>query len=173
MLLLFIMDSIIHKLFTVAEYPNYMIYPNGEIFSIKNNKFLKPRYDKDGYERISLRNIFTHKLDTIKIHQLVAMCYLGYKKNSDFVVDHIDNDKHNNYLHNLQVITPMQNKRKEHMKKNKSNGLPYYIQLCKKGYSVRLAENKVKKNLGTFITLEEALEKRDNYFKELFINVKM
>ncbi len=173
MLVLFIMDSLINKFFTIAEYPNYIIYPNGDIFSIKNEKFLKPRYDKDGYKRVSLRNVLTHKLDTVKIHQLVAMCFLGYKRNTNVVIDHIDNDRQNNYLHNLQVITPMQNLRKEHMKKNKSNGLPYYIELCKKGYVVKLAENKIKKKLGTFVTLEEAIQTRDEYFKELFINVRM
>ena len=173
MLLLCIMNLIINKLFTLVEYPNYIIYPNGDIFSIKNNKFLKPRYDKDGYKRVSIRNVLTHKLDTVKIHQLVAMCFLGYKRNSNVVVDHIDNDKQNNYLHNLQVITHTQNLRKEHMKKNKSNGLPYYIDYCKKGYVVKLEENKIKKKLGTFFTLEEALNTRDEYFKELFIDVRM
>ena len=167
------MNPIIHKLFIIPAYPTYMIYPNGDVFSIRNKKFLKPRYDKNGYKRLSIKNVFTNKLDTLKIHQLVGMCYLGYKKNSEFVVDHIDNDKQNNYLHNLQVITQSQNMRKEHMKKIQQNGLPYYIRLCKNGFSVRLIENKIKKNLGTFKTLEEAVNKRDDYFKELFANVKM
>ena len=167
------MNPIIHKLFIIPAYPTYMIYPNGDVFSIRNKKFLKPRYDKNGYKRLSIKNVFTNKLDTLKIHQLVGMCYLGYKKNSEFVVDHIDNDKQNNYLHNLQVITQSQNMRKEHMKKIQQNGLPYYIRLCKNGFSVRLIENKIKKNLGTFKTLEEAINKRDDYFKELFANVKM
>ncbi len=167
------MEFIIEKLFTITEYPNYMIYPNGEIFSIKSKKCLKPRYDKDGYKRISLRNAITGKLDTLKIHQLVAMCYLGYKRSNEFVIDHIDNNKHNNYLHNLQVITSIQNQRKEHMKKKRLNGLPYYIFNCKNGFCIKIMEDKVKKNLGTFTSLEEAILKRDEYFKDLLINVKM
>jgi len=163
----------IEKLFIIPAYPTYIIYPNGDVFSIRNKKILKPRYDKNGYKRLSIKNVFTNKLDTLKIHQLVGMCYLGYKKNGKFVVDHIDNDKQNNYLHNLQVITQSQNMRKEHMKKIQQNGLPYYIRLCKNGFSVRLAENKIKKNLGTFKTLEEAIEKRNDYFKELLKDVKM
>lgn len=167
------MNHSITKLFIIPQYPNYMIYPNGDVFSIRNKKILKTRYDKCGYKRVSLKNVFTNKLDTLKIHQLVGMCYLGYKKNSDYVVDHIDNDKENNYLHNLQVITHKQNMRKEHMKKMQQNGLPYYIRYCKNGYVVKLQEDKIKKKLGTFETLEEAINKRDEYFKELLLNVKM
>ena len=33
--------------------------------------------------------------------------------------------------------------------------------------------DKIKKNLGTFKTLEEAIEKRNDYFKELLKDVKM
>ena len=95
------------------------------------------------------------------------------KKNSNFVVDHIDNDKINNYVHNLQVITSMQNMKKEHMRKVQLNGLPYNIKYCKDGYSVKLQENKIKKNLGTFKTLQEAVDIRNTYFKELLSEVRM
>ena len=167
------MDFTIQKLFIIPEYPDYMIYPSGDIFSIRYKKFLIPRYDKNGYKRLTMKNKITNKIDTIKIHQLVAICFLGYKKNSNFVVDHIDNDKQNNYVHNLQIITSIQNMRKEHMNKFQLNGLPYYIRYCKNGYLVKLQENKIKKNLGIFKTLEEALDTRNKYFKELLLNVKM
>ena len=42
---------------------------------------------------LTIKNKITNKIDTLKIHQLVAMCFLGYEKNSNFVVDHIDNNK--------------------------------------------------------------------------------
>jgi len=167
------MDFTIQKLFIIPQYSDYMIYPNGDIFSIRFNKFLKPRYDKNGYKRVTIKNKITNKIETLKIHQLVAMCFLGYEKNSNFVVDHIDNDKINNYVHNLQVITSMQNMKKEHMRKVQLNGLPYNIKYCKDGYSVKLQENKIKKNLGTFKTLQEAVDIRNTYFKELLSEVRM
>ena len=49
--------NILEKLFTLPEYPDYMIYPSGDIYSIRRKIFLKPRFDKDGYKRISLKNI--------------------------------------------------------------------------------------------------------------------
>ena len=165
--------NIIDKLFTIPEYPYYIIYPNGDIYSVKSKKFLKARYDKYGYKRVSIKNVFTKKLDTIKIHQLIGMCYLGYKKNSDYVMDHIDNDKNNNYIHNLQVITQKQNMRKEHLKKIKIDGLPYYIHNTKNGYCIKFNIDKKKFYFGIFNCLEDAVTKRNEYFKELLFNVKM
>jgi len=172
MLYLYIMN-ILEKLFTLPEYPDYMIYPSGDIYSIRRKIFLKPRFDKDGYKRISLKNIFTLKLDTITIHNLVARCYLGYKKNSGLVIDHIDNNKLNNYIHNLQLITQSQNCRKEHMKKLQKNGLPFYIHFTPKGYIVKFLENKQKKSLGVYENIELALNARNDYFKDFFKDIKM
>ena len=49
------MDFTIQKLFIIPQYSDYMIYPNGDIFSIRFNKFLKPRYDKNGYKRVTIK----------------------------------------------------------------------------------------------------------------------
>ncbi len=166
--------QIIEKILSIPEFPDYLIYPNGEVYSKRRKIMLKPRYDKDGYKRISLKNVFTKKLETVKIHYLVSKCYLGYTKDCGLVVDHIDNDKNNNYLHNLQLITQEQNQRKEHFKKlQKKNGLPFYIHKSKNGYCVKFKQNFEKKNLGHFDSLEKALHERNEYFKDLFIGVKM
>ena len=117
--------------------------------------------------------LFTLKLDTITIHNLVARCYLGYKKNSCLVIDHIDNNKLNNYIHNLQLITQSQNCRKEHMKKLQKNGLPFYIHFTPKGYIVKFLENKQKKSLGVYENIELALNARNDYFKDFFKDIKM
>ena len=39
---------------SIANFSNYLIYNSGEIYSIRNKKFLKKRYDRDGYPRISI-----------------------------------------------------------------------------------------------------------------------
>ena len=100
---------------SIENFSNYLIYNNGDVYSIKRNIFIKPRFDKDGYKRISIWND-DKKMKTIKIHQLVAMAYLDFKldglSNSKLVIDHIDNNKVNNYLHNLQIITRVQNTRR-------------------------------------------------------------
>lgn len=166
--------QIIEKILSIPEFPDYLIYPNGEVYSKRRKIMLKPRYDKDGYKRISLKNVFTKKLETVKIHYLVCRCYLGFSKESGLVIDHIDNNRTNNYLHNLQIINQEQNQRKEHFKKYcVKTGLPFYIHKSKNGYCVKFRQNYQKKNLGSFDSLEKALHERNEYFKELFIGVKM
>ena len=48
--------------FILPQFPDYLVYPTGDIYSIRSKKYLKPRYDKNGYKRVDLRNIFTQKL---------------------------------------------------------------------------------------------------------------
>ncbi len=165
--------NVLDIIFSLPEFPNYRIYPNGDVYSMKRKIFLKTRLDKDGYKRISLKSIFTNKLETISIHSLVAQCYLGYKKHSGLVVDHIDNNKYNNWVHNLQIITHEQNLRKEHLKKIKSDGLPYYIYFTKCRYNVKCISNKEKIKIGQYDSLHQAVTARNEYFKELMENVKM
>ncbi len=136
--------QIIEKILSIPEFPDYLIYPNGEVYSKRRKIMLKPRYDKDGYKRISLKNVFTKKLETVKIHYLVSKCYLGYTKDCGLVVDHIDNDKNNNYLHNLQLITQEQNQRKEHFKKLQKK-MDYLFTYIKVKMDIVLSLNKILK----------------------------
>lgn len=102
----------------IPGYNGYSISKNGDIWSDISNKFLSPTIGSTGYMHVVLyRN---KKKTTHRIHVLVAMTFLGhnpcgYKK----VVDHIDNDKLNNSLENLQVITHRHNSVKD--KKNGSS----------------------------------------------------
>ena len=34
---------------SIQNFSNYLIYNNGDIYSVKRKIFLKPRYDRDGY----------------------------------------------------------------------------------------------------------------------------
>ena len=38
----------------IADYSNYLIYNNGDIYSKKLKRFLKQRRDKDNYLRVDL-----------------------------------------------------------------------------------------------------------------------
>lgn len=151
----------------LPSYPNHLIYPDGKIYSLKRNKFLKARYNKDGYLRISIKNVLTGKLDTAMIHHLVGKKYLNFSSNCGYCIDHIDNNKLNNNIHNLQIITPIQNTLKYFYHKVNKNGLPAFIHYTKKnGYTFKI-KNLCDRN---FETLEEALEFKKKIFTEIFEN---
>ena len=82
------------------------------------SKILKPGTNNNGHLFVNLHR--DNKPKTRTIHQLVAESFLnhtpcGYK----LVIDHIDNDKNNNFLDNLQIVTQRLNASKD--KKNKSS----------------------------------------------------
>lgn len=88
----------------------------GRIKSFRKNKvkILKQLENTRGYLRVGLydKNL---NYRTIVTHALVAMTFLDYKPNKkqDFVIDHINNNKLDNRLINLQIITNRQNSSKE------------------------------------------------------------
>lgn len=75
---------------------------NGEIYSTKNgNGFLSGTITKKGYRRCSPE---TGK--SVYWHRLIMSCYIG---NSDLTIDHIDGNKTNNSLSNLEYVTNREN----------------------------------------------------------------
>jgi len=95
------------------DIPNYEGYYQvsdlGNIKSLKRSgKVLSKIVANNGYLRVHLSKDATKKV--WGIHQLVAMAFLGHKPNGHkIIVDHIDGDRTNNNLYNLQVITQREN----------------------------------------------------------------
>ena len=91
----------------------YMISNNGLVKRIRfingkhnfeKERILKPIINKDGYMFVRLCK--NGKCKNMRIHKLVASAFLG---ESDLQVDHIDGDKLNNRLDNLEYVTPKEN----------------------------------------------------------------
>ena len=151
------------------EYPDYLIYPNGFVYSLKRNKFIKSRYDRYGYLRHSLKNIITNKIDTILVHHLVGKKYLDYDRSSGLIIDHIDNNKENNDLTNLQIISQKENNLKYYYKKINKNGLPACINYTKKKkYTFKLKNFNCEKS---FENLDDCLLYREEIFKSILKDI--
>src|SRR5690554_5553856 len=67
-------------------------------------KILKPAPNSSGYLTVSLWK--NNKGKTFRIHYLVAIAFLNHKpKGYELVIDHIDENKKNNNLSNLRLVT--------------------------------------------------------------------
>ena len=97
----------------VKSLQRYRPYKDG--FRIVKEKIMNPTMVQ-GYLRVKLsKNRFTK---VYRVHQLVSMAFLEHKpSDSNKVVDHIDNNKLNNNVSNLQIISTRLNSSKD--RKNK------------------------------------------------------
>lgn len=60
------------------------------------------------YHRVNLKNKITGKIHTVNIHRLVAELFIK-SIDDNLVVNHIDGNKLNNNVINLEIITPKEN----------------------------------------------------------------
>lgn len=96
-------------------FPDYCVTKEGQIWSLKVNRFLKPAmngYYKNGDKGYYFVHIYNEdrKLINVTIHRLVAKMFC---KNDDpenkIYVNHIDGNKLNNHYKNLEWVTPSYN----------------------------------------------------------------
>ena len=88
----------------------YAITSCGKVWSYRRKKFLKSATEKNGYLRVDLSKDGEGK--SFLIHRLVAEAYIPNPNNYE-TVDHIDFDKTNNCVNNLQWMSRSENCRKK------------------------------------------------------------
>lgn len=135
----------------LIQYPKikenlYSIEKDGRVYSHYTKKYMKTSLDKDGYSTISLKNRnggYSH----FGIHRLLMIAYNPIPSMEEMTVDHIDGNKFNNNLNNLQWVTASENTHLAHATGlNKSKGETHgrakiteqearlIIQMLKEGY---------------------------------------
>lgn len=92
---------------TIEAFPNYQVSSLGRIKNIKTNRILKPFKNKtSGYYYINIRN--TRGRKCYRVHRLVATYFINNPlKLSD--VNHIDENKANNRVTNLEWVSHLDN----------------------------------------------------------------
>lgn len=87
----------------------YSVSNLGNVWSNKTNRLLKPGNKRGGYVFVCFsQEAMVKQYD---IHRLVAIAFLENNDEDKREVNHIDGDKSNNRLENLEWVTPSQNKK--------------------------------------------------------------
>jgi hypothetical protein len=90
----------------IAGFDNYTISNLGRVRNDRTGRILRASLGGDGYLAVSLYNNGHH---TKKIHKLVATAFIGDSNGLD--VNHIDRNRQNNHVSNLEYCTRSANNR--------------------------------------------------------------
>lgn len=141
----------------------YMISNRGRVKSLNYNRtgkeqILKPAKDKDGYLIVCLSKNKNHK--NFRVHTLVWDTFGSSPRNGHKLqVDHINNDKTDNRIENLQLLNCRANCSKAKFQKEKSSKYSgVHWKKDNNKWQAEITINKKKKYLGLFPTQEEAAE---------------
>lgn len=92
----------------VDGFPDYLISSEGVVKSYRRTKerIMKYKVNSDGYQAVKLCS--DEKVSLISVHRLVAMAFIPNPENKP-EVNHIDGDKKNNHVDNLEWCTRSEN----------------------------------------------------------------
>lgn len=141
----------------IPGYENhYQISDLGNIRSSKNQllKNLKPVVNKYNYLQISLSK--NGNIKVYRIHQLVAITFLNFKPDGHtWVVNHINFNKQDNRLINLEIVSNRDNCNKLHIKSSSQyTGVSFRKDRNK--WAAEIMINNKRMKLGHYLTEVEA-----------------
>jgi hemerythrin-like domain-containing protein len=138
---------------------NYKISNYGRIFSDKIHNGIKGKYlkfipDKHGYLKVSLKQ--KGETNQYFIHRLVALSFIENSQKLP-MVNHIDSDKFNNHVDNLEWVDNRENVTHGLLRKNKSSKYTGVSWCCSKNRWIsQLRVNKKSIYIGSYIDEKEA-----------------
>ena len=96
------------KFYKHPEFSNYAASKDGVVINVKNNKIISMSKNNSGYLFFSIYNKNLKKTKTFYQHRFVYEVIKG-KIPSNFEIDHINGNKTDNRIKNLQLLTHKQN----------------------------------------------------------------
>ena len=100
----------------IEGHTQYLIYPDGRVFSKKKNIFLSDKFLSQGYHRVSIQQT------KYRVHRLLAQHYIPNPDNLP-MVDHINRDRLDNRLENLRWVSHAENNDNKSVKKSAKTGI--------------------------------------------------
>lgn len=105
---------------SLDNYSKYLISETGKIYSLFSNKVLTPTLEPNiGYYRVKMVSDDGEK-KTFLVHRLVALAFIPNPDNKA-EVNHIDGDRLNNDVSNLEWVTREENMKHAHSLKLRDN----------------------------------------------------
>ena len=104
---------------TLIGYPNYIITTDGKVYNSQRNRFLALSKYEGGYIFVCVSSCNEQKI--FSVHRLVASHFIANPNNYS-EVNHIDFDKTNNNVDNLEWVS-----RSDNMKHNLNKGGPLFL----------------------------------------------
>lgn len=111
------------------DFKKYEIFEDGKIWSYKSNKWLKPFKNNRSYTTVCLSdNDNTRKI--YLLHRVVYEAVTGKPIPEGLQVNHIDENKENNHISNLNLMTPKENS--NYGTRNERLGVIFKNQECRR-----------------------------------------
>lgn len=138
----------------IKGYEDYEVSNLGNVKSLKlgKEKILKQSQTGKDYKKnkgyFAVRTVY----GLLKVHRLVALAFLENNNNLP-QVNHIDKNKHNNNLENLEWCTNIQNSHHSH---KDNNFIGVRFRSDRKNYSAEIKYKNVRYRKSGFNTKEEA-----------------
>ena len=91
------------------NFEKYEVYEDGRIWSYSRKKFLKPKTEKNGYQRVCLYDN-EGKKKLYLVHRVVYEAVTGNPIPKGMQINHRSEDKTDNrFFENLELVTPKEN----------------------------------------------------------------
>lgn len=129
---------------TIPGYENYAISDKGNVKSMRFDRILKPANSDAGYLYV---NLVANKLTkSTAVHRLVIENFTSVKPDENYVVDHIDGNKNNNLVENLQWVSIKENTTRYYNNFDKKSEI---LRLHKEGLNYKAIQEKVGMSMHT------------------------
>ena len=104
----------------IDGFENYRVSSEGRVRNKRTGRVLRSAPDSSGYMTVGLSS--HGKTHSKNVHRLVAKAFLDKREPEAYQVNHIDGNKHNNTLDNLEWVSPSEN-----MAHAYSHGLNHWV----------------------------------------------
>ena len=144
----------------ICGYENYLIYEDGRVYSKYSKRYLKHNTHSK-YNMILLYNS-EGKRKSFTIHRLIALHYIPNPDNKPYI-DHINRDKRDNRIENLQWVSASENGQNTGVQCNNKLGIKNISHHKRDDIYAYQKIIDGKRIIKRFKTLEEAIQFKNEY----------